>query len=64
MDAPTGAIVRLRRDGYSYRRIAAYLDRKQLRPPRARSWSAASVRNIWIRATENEEAAPWRRPPT
>lgn len=39
-------IVRLRREGYSYRRIAAYLDRKGIRPPRAASWSAMSVRNI------------------
>lgn len=43
-------IVRLKRDGYSYRRIAAYLDRKGIKPPRAAKWSAMSVRNIYERS--------------
>lgn len=45
-EAVAATIARLRRDSYSYRRIAAYLDRKGIRPPRAELWSAMSVRNI------------------
>jgi hypothetical protein len=45
-----GAIVRLKRDGYSYRQIAAYLDRKGIKPPKAAKWSAMSVRNIYERS--------------
>lgn len=45
------AIVRMKRDGYSYRQIAAYLDRKGIRPARAAKWSAMSVRNIYERST-------------
>lgn len=44
------AIVRLHRDGYSFRQIAAYLDRKGIRPPKAAKWSAMSVRNIYERS--------------
>lgn len=44
--------MRLRAEGYSYRRIAAYLDRKHIPPPRAERWSAMTVRNIWIREQE------------
>lgn len=43
-------IVRLKRSGYSYRQIAAYLDRKGIKPPRAAKWSAMSVRNIYERS--------------
>lgn len=45
------AIERLHRDGYSYRQIAAYLDRKGIKPARAEKWSAMSVRNIYERST-------------
>lgn len=45
-------ILRLRRDGYSYRRIAAYLDRKGIKPPKAARWSAMSVRNIYERSAK------------
>ena len=45
------AIVRMKRDGYSYRQIAAYLDRKGIKPPKAAQWSAMSVRNIYERST-------------
>lgn len=45
-------IVRLRDDGYTYRQIAAYLDRKRIAPPRAKSWSAMTVRNIYERSKE------------
>lgn len=44
-------IIRLRQDGYSYRRIAAYLDRKKVKPPKAEKWSAMTVRNIYERST-------------
>lgn len=44
-------ICRLKRDGYSFRQIAAYLDRKGIKPPRAKAWSAMSVRNIYERST-------------
>lgn len=43
-------ILRLHRDGYSYRQIAAYLDRKGIKPPKATKWSAMSVRNIYERS--------------
>jgi hypothetical protein len=46
-----GPILRLHRDGYSYRQIAAYLDRKGIKPPKAAKWSAMSVRNIYERST-------------
>jgi hypothetical protein len=42
-------IRRLRGLDRSYRQIAAYLDRKQVKPPRAATWSAMTVRNIWER---------------
>jgi hypothetical protein len=41
-------IVELRAMGLSYRRIAAYLDRKKVPPPKAASWSAMTVRNIHL----------------
>jgi hypothetical protein len=45
-------IVRLRRDNaLSYRRICAHLTRKRIPPPRAATWSAMTVRNIYVRAT-------------
>lgn len=44
------AILRLHCDGYSFRQIAAYLDRKGIKPPRAAKWSAMSVRNIYERS--------------
>lgn len=43
------AIKRLRADDYSYRQIAAYLDRKGIKPPKAKSWSAMTVRNVSTR---------------
>lgn len=39
-------IVALRREGWSYREIAATLDQEGHKPRRAQSWSAMSVRNI------------------
>ncbi len=49
--AGQSAIVRLKNEGYSYRQIAAYLDRKSIKPPKAAKWSAMSVRNIYERTT-------------
>lgn len=46
-----GTILRLRRCGRSYRNIAAYLDRKGVPPPRAATWSAMTVRNVYQRET-------------
>lgn len=43
-------IVALRRDGASYRAIAAHLDEEGLRPRRAENWSAMAVRNVAVRA--------------
>lgn len=48
--AAQSAIERLHRDGYSYRQIAAYLDRKGIKPAKAAKWSAMSVRNIYERS--------------
>ena len=48
-------IRRLKAMDRSYRQIAAYLDRKGIKPPRAATWSAMTVRNVWER--EQEEAA-------
>jgi hypothetical protein len=48
--AAVAAIVRLTTDGYSYRQIAAYLDRKGIKPPKAKRWSAMTVRNVSIRS--------------
>jgi DNA invertase Pin-like site-specific DNA recombinase len=42
-------IAELRTAGKSYREIAAVLDDEGLRPRRAASWSAMSVRNVAIR---------------
>jgi hypothetical protein len=42
-------IVELRSMGLSYRRIATYLDRKKVPPPKAATWSAMTVRNIYLR---------------
>lgn len=39
-------IAELRRLGLSYRQVAAHLDRKGIKPARARKWSAMTVRNI------------------
>lgn len=39
-------IVAMRRDGRSYRQIAAALDEAELRPRRAQRWSAMSVRSV------------------
>lgn len=47
--AVVARIRRLRRDGYTYRAIAAHLDRKGIKPSRAERWSAATVRLIWLR---------------
>lgn len=45
-------ILRLKQDGsYSYRQIAAYLDRKGIKPPKAAKWSAMTVRNIYERSS-------------
>lgn len=44
------AVKRLHNDGYSYRRIAAYLDRKGYKPSKAKTWSAMTVRNIYERS--------------
>lgn len=49
-------VMRLRAEGYSYRRIAAYLDRKRIPPPRAEHWSAMTVRNMWVREHARQEA--------
>lgn len=43
-------IVDLRGEGRSYREVAAVLDAEGLRPRRAASWSAMSVRNVAVRA--------------
>lgn len=48
-EAVVAEIRRLRGLDRSYRQIAAYLDRKQVKPPRAATWSAMTVRNIWER---------------
>lgn len=45
-----GSITRLKDNGYSYRQIAAYLDRKGIKPPKAAKWSAMTVRNIYERS--------------
>lgn len=45
-----GSIARLKGEGYSYRQIAAYLDRKGIKPPKAAKWSAMTVRNIYERS--------------
>lgn len=42
-------IVEMRRDGRSYRDIAAALDEMQIRPRRAQRWSAMSVRSVALR---------------
>lgn len=47
--AAIARIVALRRSGAPYRAIAEALDCEGLRPRRAGSWSAASVRNIALR---------------
>lgn len=49
-EAVVAEIKRLRGLDRSYREIAAYLDRKRIKPPRAATWSAMTVRNIWERA--------------
>jgi hypothetical protein len=52
-EAVVAEIRRLRDEqGRSYRQIAAYLDRKQVKPPRAATWSAMTVRNIWERESK------------
>ena len=43
-------VVRLRAMDRSYRQIADYLNRKRVAPPRAATWSAMTVRNIWERS--------------
>lgn len=48
-EAVVAEIKRLRGLDRSYRQIAAYLDRKRIKPPRAATWSAMTVRNIWER---------------
>lgn len=48
-EAAVRRIIELRRGGYTYRAIAAHLDRKGLRPRHAERWSAAAVRKIWLR---------------
>jgi DNA invertase Pin-like site-specific DNA recombinase len=48
------AIVRLRRQGLSYRRIAALLDDLGHSPRRADAWSPMSVRNIALRHLGSE----------
>lgn len=48
-------IVELHGMGLSYRRIAAHLDRKQVPPPLATTWSAATVRNAHLRAIQRRD---------
>lgn len=55
----TNTIYDMHRKGYSYRRIAAYLDRKRVPPARADRWSAMTVRNIAVReAARRHEQSP------
>jgi DNA invertase Pin-like site-specific DNA recombinase len=49
--ATVGRIAELRRQGESYRSIAATLDDEGRKPRRAASWSAMSVRNVAERAS-------------
>lgn len=48
--AAVSRIVELRKAGTPYRAIAAALDAEGLKPRRAASWSAMSVRNVAVRA--------------
>jgi DNA invertase Pin-like site-specific DNA recombinase len=49
-------IAELRGAGQSYRQIAATLDTEGLRPRRAASWSAMSVRNVAVRENIDQPA--------
>jgi DNA invertase Pin-like site-specific DNA recombinase len=49
--ATVARIMELRGDGQSYREVALALDSEGLKPRRAASWSAMSVRNIVTRET-------------
>ena len=53
-EAVIADIRRLRGLDRSYRQIAAYLDRKNIAPPKAKAWSAMTVRNIWERSNREE----------
>lgn len=54
MDTTTQRIRELRAMGLTYSRIAAYLNRKSVRPAKAESWTAMMVRNVHERAKDNE----------
>jgi hypothetical protein len=54
-EAVIADIRRLRGLDRSYRQIAAYLNRKNVSPPRAATWSAMTVRNIWERSQRSSD---------
>lgn len=51
-------MVTMHHDGMSYRDIASALDAEGIKPRRAAAWSAMTVRNIVVRATEPPKEKP------